>query len=71
MQPTIGRIVHYRDELDKTWPAIIISIDGPDMKLRVFDESNMLPIVNTPIKKGMARGPILADRGNWWWPERL
>jgi hypothetical protein len=71
MNPSIGRIVHYkRTEGDvDPFPAIILVVDGPRLLLKVFmPHADHDMIVSTT---SMASGPKDAKEGEWWWPERL
>lgn len=68
-QPTIGRIVHYKNHEGETWPAMIIRVNEEGLLLRVFEAQSQ---DNASCKAGdMAAGPREAENGQWWWPERL
>lgn len=70
-QPTIGRIVRYKDAQGIVYPAIITVVDQPneELTLTVFDNSMTTPGVKVSYQG--AEGPRQAIVGAWWWPERI
>jgi hypothetical protein len=70
MQPSVGRIVHFR-RYDKCWPAIICDVDVPApsphmgselVQLTVFPDCTSM----SPIAHGDP-----PSNGTWHWPERV
>lgn len=71
MQPSIGRIVHYKHNNGMTVPAMICGIkEDKSLHLTLFVPAEM----PTPLTVGpdaMAAGPDTAEVSQWWWPERI
>lgn len=70
MEPTIGRIVHYRATNRDTEPlaAIILSVhDDTTVDLNIFRAGNLEFARN----KSMAESYAKAEAGQWAWPERV
>jgi hypothetical protein len=68
-KPTIGRIVHYKQDEQQTWPAMIVQVDDGDLTLHVFTIDGFKTVEVED--RDMAEGPRQAQPGQWWWPERI
>lgn len=68
MKPTIGRMVHYKDEQGDISPAIITFVGTDHLVLTLFKQTSTETGV---ITKDMAAGPRDAEARHWWWPERV
>lgn len=79
MEATVGRIVHYYpgeldagakvNNADKV-PAIIVSVHGDYVNLRVFQDGDGKPLWRTSICKKDMEGRAI-DQPYWDWPERV
>lgn len=63
MKPSIGRIVHYRDEAGKTFAAVVVAVIDNVLNLAVWNEfGKQFTALN--VKQG--------DKpGQWNWPPRV
>lgn len=77
-QPSIGRIVHYKNGKD-IWAAMIVKVeqyqDKQLLSLQVFmtEEAHDQGVVEYPqvYTDEVTEGPHQAKDGLWWWPERV
>ena len=76
MQPSIGRIVHYKHTSGQVCPAIIISV-GEDNRcaLQIFRETESYVNPSTPMFNEPEYDPTkeatVQTPGTWTWPPRV
>jgi len=69
MQPSIGRIVHYKHTSGQVCPALIISVgDNNECALQIFRETESYVNPKTPYASSTGSEP---SPGYWFWPPRV
>jgi len=70
MNPTIGRIVIYREAIgDQSWPAIVTRVHSPTiLDLTVFSGVQGASAAGVYQKRMVGEGKAVSQ---WSWPERV
>lgn len=68
---TIGRIVHFRTENGRVFPAIVTDVHSDDLvNLRVFEDSHDFPWETSVQKQDETEGASIENQ-RWFWPPRV